>query len=106
MQMIVLENRLQKLVFRVMNSLDDEAIVSRKVEERPRLAWRPQLREDIFCRQRQQIVGRVEMEIVFAELSEYPWGIVLELEVVSCRRCKFVPNTDRGEFGKSVRFKR
>lgn len=104
--MIVLEDGLQKLMFRVMNSLDDEAIVSRKVEERARFAGRSQLREDIFCRQREQIVGRVEMEIVFTKLPEYPWCIVLELEVVSCRRCKFVPDTDRSGFGESVCSKR
>lgn len=33
------------------------------------------------------------MEIIFAELSENPGRIIFELEVVSCRRRKLVPNT-------------
>ena len=40
----------EELVLVVVDRLDDEAVVSREVEERPRLAGRTQLRENVLGR--------------------------------------------------------
>lgn len=44
------------------------------------------------------------MEVVLTQLTENPRGVVLELEVVLCRRCEFVPNAvGKLEDGKKAR---
>ncbi len=50
-------------MFGVVYGLDDEPIVPREVEERPRLAWRAEFREDVLGREGQQVVGRIKVEV-------------------------------------------
>ena len=82
-RMVVFENRPEVLVFGVMNRLDDEAIVPRKIKEGSRLSWRPEFGQNIFCRQGQQIIGRIQVKVVFTQFSKDPRRIILEFEVVA-----------------------
>ena len=79
-------------MFRVVDGLDDEAVVAREVEETPGLAGTSQLGEDVLAREGKQIVGGIEMKVL-AQLAEDPWRIVLEFEVVLGRRRKLVANS-------------
>lgn len=76
------EDRPEEFVLVVVDRLDDETIVSREVEEGPRLAGRAQLREDVLGRQADEVVCRVEEEKVLPEIPENPRRVVLEFEVV------------------------
>lgn len=68
----------------MMNRLDDEPVVTREVEERARLARRAEFGEDVLGSEGKEVVGGVQVEVVLAQFSEYPWCVVLELEVVLC----------------------
>jgi hypothetical protein len=82
-RMVIFEDRPEVLVFGVVNGLDDEAVVSRKVEEGSRLSWRSEFGQDVFRRQGQQIVGRIQVKVIFPQFSKDPRRIILELEVVT-----------------------
>jgi hypothetical protein len=58
------EERAQEAVLGVTDRLDDELEISRVVEEGARLARRAELRKDILCRERQQVVGRINVKVV------------------------------------------
>jgi hypothetical protein len=45
---VLLKHTAQELVFRVVNRLDDEAIVAREVEEGTRFAGRAEFGENVF----------------------------------------------------------
>lgn len=49
---VVFEDFSHKLMLRMVDGLDDEAIVLRKVKEAATLARGPQFREDVLARQR------------------------------------------------------
>ncbi len=82
-------------MFRVVDRLDDEPVIARKVEERPRLAGRAQLRQDVLGSEGEKVVRRVEVEEVFAQLTKDPGGVVLKLEVVLCGGREFVTDAAR-----------
>ena len=103
---IVAQYTPQKLVFRVRNRLYDEPIVAVKVEKRPRLAGRPQFREDILCRERQEIVGWVEVKVLLAQVSKYPWRIVFEFKIVACRGRQFIADSTSATLDFSSHVKR
>lgn len=79
----------QELVFGMSNRLDDEPVVSREIKERTRFPWRTEFREDVFRRERDEVVGGVE-EKVFSEFSENPRGVIFKLEVVPNRGSQLV----------------
>lgn len=89
---VVLQDRAQELVLRVPDRLDDEAIIARKVEERSALAGRTEFRQDVLGGEGDEVVGRVEVEVL-AQLAEYPGSIVFELEVVFDRGRELVADT-------------
>lgn len=78
---ILLQDLPKKLVFRVVDGLDDEAVVAAEIEERARLARRAEFRKDVLGGEGKEVVGRIEVK-VFSELAKDPGGVVLELEVV------------------------
>ena len=84
-----LEDLEQKFVLGVADRLDDEAIVAREVEEGARLAGRAELGEDVLGGEGEEVVGRIEAE-EFADVTEDPRRIVLELEVVLGARRELV----------------
>lgn len=86
------EDSPEELVLVVMDRLDDEAVISREVEERSRFAGRAQLGEDVLRRQTDEVVCRVEEEEVFPEFPEHPGRVVLELEIVLRGWRQLVPN--------------
>ena len=92
---VLLEDRPQELMLRVVDRLNDEPVVAREVKERSRLARRAKFRQDILGGKGQQVVGGVEVEVVLAQLAKDPWGVVLELEVVLCGGREFVTDTAR-----------
>jgi hypothetical protein len=61
---IVFEDRPQKLVLGVADGLDDVLVVAREVEEGARFSGRAELREDIFGREGEEVVGWIESEVV------------------------------------------
>jgi hypothetical protein len=89
------ENAKEELVFCVPDGLDDEAVIAGEVEERAAFAWGGQFREDIFGREGQQVVCGVQREVVFAEFTEDPRGIVFEFEIISRRGSEFVPDAGK-----------
>jgi hypothetical protein len=89
---VVLQDRAQELVLRVPDRLDDEAVVARKVEERPALARRTEFRQDVLGGEGDEVVGRVEVEVL-AQLAEDPRSIVFELEVVFDRGRELIADT-------------
>ena len=48
MLVVLVEYRAGEVVFRVVNGLDDGAIIAGKIKERPGLSWGPELGEDVF----------------------------------------------------------
>jgi hypothetical protein len=81
--MIVGQDGSKELVLGVGDRLDDEAVVSREVEERARFARRPELGEDVLGGEGEEVVGCVEVEVGVSEVAEDPRSVVFELEVVS-----------------------
>lgn len=86
---VVLQDLAQELVLRVADRFDDEAVVAREVEERAALARRPEFGQDVLGGEGDEVVGRVEVE-VFAQFTEHPGRVILELEVVLDGRCQLV----------------
>lgn len=78
---VVFEDFSHKLVLGVVDGLDDEAIVLRKVKETATLARRTQLREDVLARQRDQVIRCINVKVL-SEMTKDPRRIVLELEIV------------------------
>jgi hypothetical protein len=91
--MVVPQDRKQELVFGVSDSFDDETIVAREVEEGARFAWGAEFGEDILGGEGEEVVGGVEMEVVFSEFAEDPGRVILEFEVVLGGRSEFVTDT-------------
>lgn len=91
---VLLEDAPEELVLRVPDRLDDEAVVAREVEERARLAGRAELGEDVLGGEGDEVVTRVEVEVL-AEFAKDPGGVVLELEVVLGRRRELVPDAGK-----------
>lgn len=79
---ILRQDLAEELVLGVMDGLDNEPVVAREIEERPRLAWRTELREDVLRREGKEVVCGIEMEVLLPQLAENPWGIVLELKII------------------------
>ena len=94
-RMVGFEDVAEELVLGVVDGLDDEAVVAREVEEAARLARRAELGEDVLRGERDEVVGRVELEVVLAQLAEDERRVVFELEVVLCGRREFVTDTAR-----------
>ena len=69
-------------MLRMSNGLDDEPVIAREVEERARLARRAQLGEDVLCGEREEVIGRIELEIVLSQLPKDPRGVIFKLEIV------------------------
>ena len=82
---VVAQDPAEELVFGVVDGLDDVLVVSGKVKEAPTLPGGPQFGQDVFARQRNEVVSRVELELS-TQTSKNPRGIVLEFEVVFRRR--------------------
>jgi hypothetical protein len=81
MVIILLENFAEKLMFAVMNGLDDVLVVSRKVEEASTLAGRPKLGKNVLAGEGYQVIGRIQPKRG-SKMAEHPRCIVLEFEVV------------------------
>ena len=82
MLIVVLEYPAEVFMFGVVDGLDDEAVVAREVEEGAGLAGRAELGEDVLGGEGEEVVGRVQVEVVLAQLAEDVGRVVLELEVV------------------------
>ena len=93
MRVVPLQDAEQKLVLRMSNGFDDESVVARKVEKRARFARRAQLGEDVFRGEREEVVGGVELETVFAKIAENPGCVVFEFEIVFRRWRQFISDT-------------
>lgn len=91
---VLFEDLAEELVLGVGDGLDDEAVVSGKVEEGARLAGRSQLAEDVLGRQGQKVVGWIQVE-PRPQLSKHPRCVILEFEVVFGRRGQFVADAGR-----------
>ena len=91
-RMILGKDAAEELVLGVVDGLDDEAVVARKVEERAGLAGRAELGEYVLCGEREEVVRGVEVEVVFTQLTEDPRCVVLEFKVVFSRGSEFVAN--------------
>lgn len=76
-------------MFGVMNGFDDVLVITGEVEEAAALSGRSQLGEDVFACKGHQVIGWVNLENG-SKVSKHPRGIVFELEVILCRRGKFV----------------
>lgn len=66
MVVIVFEDGEQEFVLRVADGFNDETVVSGKVEEGAGFARGAELGQDVFGGKGQEIVGGVEVEVVFA----------------------------------------
>ena len=84
------EDAAEEFVLGVVDGLDDEAVVAREVEERAGLAGRAELGENVLRGEREEVVRGVEVEVVFAQLTEDPRRVVLEFEVVFGGGSEFV----------------
>lgn len=93
MYMIVLEDRADELVFRVVDGLDDEPVVAREVEEGAGFSGGAEFGKDILLGEGEEVVCRIEVERFFAELTEDPGRVVLEFEVVFDGGRQFVSET-------------
>ena len=89
MGIVLSEYLSQQLVLRMVDCLYDIFVVPRKIEEAAAFAWGAEFRKYIFACQRHKIVGWIKLKIS-SKMTEYPRRIVLELEVVLCRRGQFV----------------
>jgi len=56
MFVISLQRGKEKLMFRMSDGFDDEAIISGKVEEGPRFSWGAEFRKDIFGGERKKVI--------------------------------------------------
>jgi hypothetical protein len=90
MLMVVLEDGAKKFVLRVRDRFDDEPVVAREVEERPRLSGRAEFGQDVFGGEREQVVGGVQVEMFLAQVAKDPRRVVLEFEVVLGRRSELI----------------
>lgn len=81
MVVVVLQDPTQKLVFGVVDGLDDIFIISREIEEAAAFTGRSELGKDVFAGKRDKIVGRIQPEDG-TKATEDPGCIILELEVV------------------------
>ena len=63
---VLLQYPSEELVFRVVDRLDDEAVVAREVEERARLSGRAEFRQDVLRGEREEVVGGIELEVIFS----------------------------------------
>ena len=89
---VLLQDLAQELGLAVVDRLDDVLVVAREIEKAAALAWRAELGKNVFTCQRDKVIGRVELE-GSAEMTEDPWRIVLELEVVLGGRSKLVASS-------------
>jgi hypothetical protein len=91
---VVLEDLAEKLVFGVVDSLDDVLVVAGEVEKAAALAWRAQFGKNVFACERHEVICRIELE-GGAKMAEDPWCVVLELKVVLGRGSKLVTSSVR-----------
>ena len=80
--MVVFENPADEFVFVVVYRFDDEPVVTREIKERAGLSGGTKFGENVLFRQRQEVVGGVELEALFPQISEDPGRIVLEFEII------------------------
>lgn len=66
MVVVTSEYTQEEEVFGVMDCFNDEAVVSREVEEGPGLAGRAEFGEDVLGGEGEKVVCGVEVEVVFA----------------------------------------
>ena len=88
--MVALEDAQEVLVLGMVDSLDNIFVIAGKVEEGPRLSGATEFGENVFGGEREEVVGRVDMEVGFAEVTEDPGRIIFEFEVVFGGGGKFV----------------
>jgi hypothetical protein len=86
---IVFQDLAKKLVLAVMNGFDNVLVIPREVEEATTLPWGPKLGKNVLPSERHQIIGRVQPK-KGTKMSKDPGRIVLELEVVFCRRHQLI----------------
>jgi hypothetical protein len=89
---VLRENAKEKLVFCVPDGLYDEAVIAGEVEERAAFARGGEFGENVLGCEGEEVVCRIQREVVFAEFAEDPRSIVFEFEVISRRGSKFVPD--------------
>lgn len=92
-RVILSQDTAEEFMLRVVYRLDNETIVAREVKEGTGLARATKLGENVFCGEREKVVGRVESKVIFTQLPKNPWRVVLELEVILRRRSELVSNT-------------
>ena len=81
---ISLEHGAQELVFGMTDGLDNEAVVTRVVEERARFAWGTEFRKNVLGGQGEEVVCRIDVEVGLTKLAKDPWCVIFELEVIFC----------------------
>ena len=89
---VVLEDFAEELVFAVVDGFDDVLVISGEIEEASTLSRGAKFGKDILASQRDEIICRIETKDG-AEMSKDPRRVILEFEVILCRRSKFVPGT-------------
>lgn len=72
MGVIQFKNGEEKLGFGVSNGLDDKFVIAREVEEGARLPGRAKFGKDVLGGERDEVVSRIELEVIFPELAEHP----------------------------------
>lgn len=77
----------------MMYRLDDVFVVAGEIEEATTFAGRAKLRQDVFACQRDEIVGGINLEVC-SDMAKDPWCIILEFEIVLCRRRQFVASAE------------
>lgn len=92
---VLLEDRPEEFVFGMRDGLDDEPIIAGKVEEGTRFPRRSQLGENVLGSEREQVVRWIQVEVLLAKVSEYPWRVILEFEVVLGGRSELVADAVR-----------
>src|SRR4051812_42504562 len=92
MSIILREDLPKKLVFGMVNGLDDILVVAREVEEAPTFARGAEFGQNVFAGKGHQIIGGIETELG-AQVSKDPRCIVLELEIVFRGGDQFVSST-------------
>lgn len=81
MSIVFRKDLAEQLVLGVVDRLDDVLVVAREVEEAATLPGRPQFRQDVFARQRHQVVRRIQLEFG-PQTPKDPGRVIFELEIV------------------------
>lgn len=83
----------EEFVFGMVDCFDDVLIIAREVEEATTFAGRSKLGQNVFAGEGHEVVGGIEAEFR-SQVSEHPWRIVLELEIVLRGGNQFVSSTN------------